>query len=60
MLADIAVFTYSERPYQPLVDAAPEDVILTVVNGQALYGTPDLMNTLVADQSLCEAALCLW
>ena len=56
MLADMAVFTYSDRPYQPLVDAEPESVILTVVNGHALYGTPELMDALVADQTLCEAA----
>ena len=56
MLADMAVFAYSERPYQPLVDAEPESVILTIVNGQALYGTPALMDALVADQSLCETA----
>ena len=52
------MFTYSERPYQPLVDANPESVILTVVHGQALYGTPELMDALVADQSLCEASAC--
>ena len=56
MMADLAVFTYSERPYQPVIDAEPESVLLTVVNGEALYGHPDLMNALVADQSLCEAA----
>lgn len=54
MMADIAVFNYSEHPYQPLIDGEAEAVLLTVVHGKALYGTPDLMDALVSDQSLCE------
>lgn len=56
MMADIAVYEYSETPYQPIVDGEPTSTILTVVHGKALYGHPDLMGPLVADNALCEAA----
>ena len=56
MAFDIAVYEYSETPYQPIVDGEPTSTILTVVHGKALYGHPDLMGPLVADNALCEAA----
>ena len=56
MMADLVVFEYSDRPYQPIIDANPTAVQLAVVHGKALYGHPDLMGSLVADDSLCEPA----
>ena len=52
--ADIAVFNYSETPYRPIIEAAPEAVQLMIINGRALMGHPDLMAETVADDSLCE------
>jgi hypothetical protein len=54
MVADISVFSYSEEPYRPLIEADPRDVLLVLVNGQPLYGTGDLVDSLPLDTGLCE------
>lgn len=52
--ADIAVFPYSETPYRPIIEAAPEGIHLLIIDGKALMGTTDLMGELAEDESLCE------
>jgi cytosine/adenosine deaminase-related metal-dependent hydrolase len=54
-LADIAVFAYSEQPYRAIIQSQGEDVLLTVIDGQALYGTPDLLEPIASNLDWCEA-----
>lgn len=52
--ADIAVFRYQEEPYRAVVEAGGDDVLLTVVGGEALYGTPEIMEILAENPDWCE------
>jgi cytosine/adenosine deaminase-related metal-dependent hydrolase len=47
LFADLAVIDGDTAiPYRALIDATKEDVLLTVVDGDPLYGLPDLLATL--------------
>ena len=41
--ADISVFSYSETPYRVVVEADPKDTRLVLRDGEALYGTPAMV-----------------
>ena len=56
MLADMAVFTYSERPYQPC-RCRTRGCDFNGCEWSSTLWNPDLMNALVADQSLCGQPL---
>lgn len=49
------MFRWSATPYRALIDAQPEDVLLTLVAGEALYGEESLALPLAATDALCEA-----
>ena len=51
-LADIAVFSYSETPYKPILGADPRDVKLMIIDGVPLYGSTALMESFATN--LCE------
>ena len=53
-LADIAVFAYSAYPYQAIIRAEGEDTWLTVIDGDALYGLPELMDPIASNPEWCE------
>lgn len=52
--ADIAVFAWSAEPYRAVIQSGAEDVFLTVVAGDALYGRPELVEDLAGTWSWCE------
>ncbi len=54
-LADIAVFAYSAFPYQAIIRAEGEDTWLTVIDGDALFGLPELVEPIASNPSWCEA-----
>ena len=43
MLADISIFSYSETPYKPLIEANPLDTKAVIIQGKAIYGTSELI-----------------
>jgi len=46
-LADLVVINdNNDDPYRALIDASDSDVLLVVINGDAIYGTKDLMQSL--------------
>jgi len=46
-LADFVVINgHNEDPYRTLIDASDSDVLLVMINGEAIYGTKDLMQNL--------------
>jgi len=47
-LADLVVINdyNSDNPYRALIDASDSDVLLVIINGDAIYGTKDLMQNL--------------
>ena len=50
MYADLVVLdTFHENPYRNLIEAIDRDVRLTIVEGKAVFGDVDLMNTLQGD-----------
>lgn len=51
--ADLVVFPYSDTPYRQAIDSAPEDVRLVVVDGEAVFGAPELTGAMDT-QSTCE------
>ncbi|MEZ4236318.1 MAG: thrombospondin type 3 repeat-containing protein [Myxococcota bacterium] len=53
--ADITVFTWTEQPYRAVIEAGYDDVRLVMIDGQARYGVPALVDGLAADPTLCEA-----
>jgi len=53
-LADIAVFAYSAYPYQAIIRAEGEDTLLTIIDGDALYGRPDLVEPIASNIDWCE------
>jgi len=53
-LADIAVFAYSAYPYQAIIRAEGEDTLLTIIDGDALYGRPDLVEPIASNVDWCE------
>ncbi len=53
-LADIAVFAYSAYPYRAVIQAEATDTWLTVVDGQTLFGRPELVDPLVDNIDWCE------
>lgn len=62
--ADIAVFDWSDQPYDAIIHASPEDTRLVIVAGEATYGTTELMDALrpgCASLDVCGVAhnLCL-
>ena len=52
--ADIAVFDWSDSPYRTVIDGDPRTVQLVVVEGNALYGHPDWVDTLTDEPDWCE------
>ncbi len=52
--ADISVFTWSDTPYRAVIDAGPTDVRLVVIDGDALYGVPDLVSPIASLIDWCE------
>jgi hypothetical protein len=54
MKADISVFTWHIEPYRSVIQAGPEDVLLVIVDGQALYGTAELMEPVASNPDWCE------
>ena len=54
MRADISVFSYSETPYRVVVEADPKDTRLVLRDGEALYGTPAMVEQLAANPEWCE------
>jgi large repetitive protein len=57
LAADIAVFPYSETPWRSIIEAGSDDVQLTIVGGQALYGAPDLVES-IADEACQTVTAC--
>ncbi len=53
-VADLAVFRYSDQPYRAVIQAEPEDVLLSIVAGNALFGTPQLVEPVTDDWDWCE------
>ncbi len=53
-LADIAVYAYSEWPYQAVIQSEATDVWLTVLDGDALFGLPDLVEPVASGGEWCE------
>ncbi len=47
-LADLVVINdnNSDNPYRALIDASDQDVLLVFINGNAIYGTKDLIHSL--------------
>jgi cytosine/adenosine deaminase-related metal-dependent hydrolase len=54
MLADIAVYPWSDEPYRSVIRAEPDAVKLTVIGGDALYGQPDWIARLARQPNQCE------
>ena len=54
MRADISVFSYSDTPYRVVVEADPRNTRLVLRDGEALYGTSDLVAQLAANPEWCE------
>ncbi len=52
--ADIAVFSWDRHPYRNIIEGAPTDVRLVIVDGQALYGVNELLTPITLDPSWCE------
>ena len=52
--ADLVVFPYSQTPYRAAIDASAEQVLLVLVDGDAVFGDPALISQL-STQSTCEA-----
>jgi hypothetical protein len=47
LYADLVVIRGdTEHPYRALIDAGPDDVLATLVSGEALYGEPRLLDAL--------------
>jgi len=55
MVADISVFAWSHLPYRSIVEADSASVRLVVLDGQALYGVPELTEPLAAAPEWCES-----
>ena len=53
-LADIAVYRFTEQPYRSVIKAPAEDVWLTVIDGDALFGKPELLEPITAEPDWCE------
>ena len=53
-LADIAVFAYSEQPYRSVIRSEANDVWLTVIDGDALFGKKDLVEPIASTVDWCE------
>ena len=54
--ADLAVFSWSTQPYRAVLQSGSEDVRLTVVGGEALYGVEALVTAAREDGgAACEA-----
>jgi cytosine/adenosine deaminase-related metal-dependent hydrolase len=53
-LADIAVYAYDEAPYRAVIRSEATDVWLTVIDGDALYGKPELVEPLSSLIDWCE------
>ena len=45
----VVLDTFHENPYRNLIEASDRDVRLTIVEGKAVFGDVDLMNTLQGD-----------
>ena len=53
--ADIAVFAYSDEPYRAVIEAGYTDVLLVLIDGNARYGLPYLMDNLEENPLWCES-----
>ncbi|MEQ1505634.1 MAG: amidohydrolase family protein [Myxococcota bacterium] len=53
--ADIAVFPWRDEPYRAVIEAAIDDVLLVMIDGDARYGDPALVAGLEANPAWCEA-----
>lgn len=52
--ADVVVFPYSQTPYRAAIDATAEEVLLVLVDGEAVFGATELTDAM-SPQSTCEA-----
>lgn len=55
MKADVAVYSWDAHPYRHIIQSEPEDVLLVVVDGQALYGRTDWLDGTAEHPEWCEA-----
>ncbi|TFG87037.1 MAG: hypothetical protein E4H17_03695, partial [Gemmatimonadales bacterium] len=53
-LADIAVYAYSAQPYRAVIQSSATDAWLTVIDGDALFGLPSLVEPIAATIDWCE------
>jgi 5-methylthioadenosine/S-adenosylhomocysteine deaminase len=59
LLADIVVIRdKGDTPSRTVVTATPSDILLVVVGGQPLYGSPEIMAQLLPDKSLEQMIVC--
>ena len=54
MLADISIFSYSDTPYKPLIEADPLDTKAVIIQGKAIYGTSELIAKIRPERDFCE------
>jgi hypothetical protein len=55
MVADLAVFSWSDEPYRSLVEADAAGIRLVVLGGNALYGVPELVSAITDAPEWCES-----
>ncbi|MDP6934968.1 MAG: amidohydrolase family protein, partial [Myxococcota bacterium] len=53
-VADLSVFGWSELPYRTVIKSGPRKVRLVVVGGEALFGVPEMIETLASTPEWCE------
>ncbi len=53
-LADIAVFAHSAYPYRAVIRSEATDVRLTIIDGDALFGVPELVEPIASTIDWCE------
>jgi cytosine/adenosine deaminase-related metal-dependent hydrolase len=59
--ADLVVIrkaSSSTDPYRAIIDAKPQDVLLTVIDGQPYYGDPDLLSNIGATRDFISVDAC--
>lgn len=56
--ADITLFKKAEDPYEAVVDAHPQDVLLVLIGGETYYGPSTLKATLGRNDFCEELAVC--
>jgi hypothetical protein len=54
LVADIAVYAWSNEPYRAVIQSEASDVRMVLIGGQALYGVSTLVDALVEAPDWCE------